>query len=328
MLEAGGVKALVGGNIGVPLSAQVGRSTPDTVHVIEASSFQLESADTIHPWIAVLLNLSPDHLDRYASVEEYANAKGRIFSRQDEDDWAVINADDPGALALARAGRGRPFLFSSEGTIDEGIVVLPGAIAHRHGGRDEPIIPREAVRLIGRHLLADVAAAAAVARLSGVSAEAMTSAVRSFTGLEHALEPVADIRGVRFVNDSKATNVASARQAIESFGERLVVIVGGRYKGGDFRDLRAPLASRAGSVVAIGETRPVVRAALEDAVPVYEARTMAEAVQRAFACAQPGGVVLLAPACSSFDMFADYADRGQAFRREVARLAREVSREQ
>ena len=320
MLEAGGLTPMVGGNIGVPLSAQVPSSTPETIHVVEVSSFQLETIDTFHPWIAVLLNISPDHLDRHATIDEYASAKAQIFRNQDERDWAVINADDPEALRLARAGRARRFHFSATASIEEGVLLLPDMVAYRHAGRDEPLIPLEAVKLIGRHLLADVAAAAAVAKLSGVSGEDMTRAVESFTGLEHVLEPVAEVQGVRFVNDSKATNVEATLRAIESFGDGLVVIVGGRYKGGDFSRLREPLTSRGATAVAIGEAKSIVRQALEPAVPVRDADSMADAVRQAFECAQPGGTVLLAPACSSFDMFVDYADRGRAFKREVARL--------
>lgn len=320
MLDAGGIRTLVGGNIGVPLSAQVAASTSDTIHVVEVSSFQLETIQTFHPWIAVLLNFSPDHLDRHASVEKYAGAKARVFENQDERDWVVINADDPEALALARAARGRRLQFSANASVQEGVVLLPGAVTYRHAGQDEPLVPLSAVKLIGRHLLADVAAAAAVAKLSGVSSADMTRAVESFRGLEHALEPVAEVRGVRFVNDSKATNVEAALRAIESFGEGLVVILGGRYKGGDFAQLQAPLASREAKVIAIGEARPLVREALEPAVPVTDAASMADAVGQAFERARPHGTVLLAPACSSFDMFVDYAERGRAFKQAVEEL--------
>ena len=323
MLDAGRIRTLVGGNIGVPLSAQVATSTMDTIHVVEVSSFQLETIQTFHPWIAVLLNFSPDHLDRHASVEEYASAKARIFENQDERDWVVINADDPQALALARDARGRRLPFSANPAMNDGVVLLPGAVTYRHRGQDEPLVPLSAVRLIGRHLLADVAAAAAVAKLSGVSSADMTRAVESFHGIEHALELVANVRGVQFVNDSKATNIESAVRAIESFGEGLVVILGGRYKGGDFRQLRAPLVSRAAKVIAIGEARPLVRETLGSFVPISEATSMAEAVRQAHEQAQPHGTVLLAPACSSFDMFVDYADRGRAFKREVALLEAE-----
>jgi UDP-N-acetylmuramoylalanine--D-glutamate ligase len=324
MLEAGGVAALVGGNIGVPLSAQVAASTPETVHVVEVSSFQLETVDTFHPWIAVLLNISPDHLDRHASVDEYASAKARVFQNQTDQDWAVINADDPHALALARSGRARRLHFSVDTPVDEGVFVQARTVTYRHAGRDEPLIPLSAIALKGRHLLADVAAAAAVAKLAGVPAAAMTRAVESFEGLEHVLEQAGAVGSVRFVNDSKATNIAAARLAIESFGPGLVVILGGRHKGGDFRALRAPLVARGARVVAIGEARPLIHAALAPEVPVMTAGSMAEAVRQAFACVErEGGTVLLAPACASLDMFEDYADRGRAFKQAVVDLRTE-----
>ena len=239
MLEAGGYRVLVGGNIGNALSAQVEDSTEDTIHVIEASSFQLESAETFAPWIAVLLNFSPDHLDRHASVEEYAAAKARVFEHQEPDGWAVLNADDQASLALASAVRAQRLLFSLHGSIADGIVTSATHIVRRAEGVERPLVPLRSIRLLGPHLVADVLAAAAIAWLAGVTPEAMTRAVEGFTGLEHALEPVTEIGGVRFVNDSKATNVEAARRAIESFGAGLVAIMGGRFKGGDFTDLVA-----------------------------------------------------------------------------------------
>jgi UDP-N-acetylmuramoylalanine--D-glutamate ligase len=330
MLEAGGHRVLVGGNIGHALSAQVDDSTEDTIHVIEASSFQLEASDTFHPWIAVLLNFSPDHLDRHASVEEYAEAKTRIFAHQGGDDWAVLNADDPAALAMARAARARRLLFSLKGELTDGIVLDGDTIVRRHGGEREPLVPLSAIRLIGPHLVADVLAAAAVAWLAGIDSEAMTRAVEGFSGLEHALEPVAEIGGVRFVNDSKATNIEAAKRAIESFDRGVVVILGGRFKGGDFRDLIEPLEVRGATVVSIGESRPLIAEALGGRVTVHPANDMSAAVRTAFASASPGQTVVLAPACASFDMFRDYAERGEAFKREVRRLQEEwnVMREQ
>jgi UDP-N-acetylmuramoylalanine--D-glutamate ligase len=325
MFEAGGLKALVGGNIGTPLSSQVTDSTPETFHIVEISSFQLETAETFHPWIAVLLNVSPDHLDRHESVDAYAAAKAKIFSNQTETDWAVVNADDPQTLALARQGRARKVYFSLEGGIDEGIVIASDAIRRIHHGTDTPLVPLSSIRLIGRHLLADVMAAAAVASLAGVSRDAMVRAVESFTGLEHALESVAIIRGVRFVNDSKATNIEAAKRAIESFDVGLVVIMGGRFKGGDFRLLREPLAARKANVVAIGEATPLIEEAFDGVVPVHTAASLPSAVRRAFELAQNDGTVVLAPACSSFDMFRDYVERGQTFKKEVMKLAEEAN---
>ena len=303
MFAEGGRRALVGGNIGTPLSAQVAASTPETYHIVEVSSFQLETTETFHPWIAVLLNLSSDHLDRHGSMEAYGLAKAKIFANQTPEDWAVINADDPQTLELARAGRARQVLFSAR----------------------TPLVPLASIRLIGRHLVADVMAAAAVAGIAGIDREAMVRAVEGFTGLEHALEPVSAIRGVRFINDSKATNIEAAKMAIEAFDRNVVVILGGRFKSGDFRVLREPLKSRGAAVVAIGEATPLIQEALGETVPVHPAKSLAEAVRRGFELATPSGTVLLAPACASFDMFLDYAERGRVFKTEVKKLAEELT---
>jgi len=321
MLEAAGFKVTVGGNIGAPLSAQVSESTPDTLHVVETSSFQLEQIDTFHPWIAVMLNFSPDHLDRHPTVDAYGAAKARIFENQNARDFAVINADDPTVLELARRGRATARLFARSGSIARGTVVEDGWIVDRRPDLAARLVPLEAIHLLGPHLVNDVMAAATVGAIAGAAPEAMTAAVDAFRGLEHAMELVGEVDGVRFVNDSKATNVESALRSIESFERDLVPIIGGKFKGGDLRLLREPLRARAKAVVAIGEARPLVREALADVIEVLEADTFAEAVDRAFALAKPAGVVLLAPACASFDMFRDYAERGRRFKDEVKRIA-------
>ena len=330
MLEAGGHKVLVGGNIGHALSAQVEESTDDTIHVVETSSFQLETTDTFHPWVAVLLNFSPDHLDRHASVAEYAAAKARIFARQTSADWAVVNADDPAAFALAANAQARPLLFSMRSDLPEGVLIDGSWVIRREPSGDHALVPLTSVRLLGRHLLADVVAACAVAGIAGVDGPAMVTAVETFTGLEHALEPVAEVGGVRFVNDSKATNIEAARRAIEAFDTGLVVIMGGRFKGGDFRDLAPSLTSRNAKVVAIGEARPLIHEALPPHVSVIDAVDMRDAVKKAFAVAPPRGAVVLAPACARFVIFRDYSERGRVFKKEIAKLASEwkVTREQ
>jgi UDP-N-acetylmuramoylalanine--D-glutamate ligase len=320
MLEAAGRKTLVGGNIGTPLSAQVDQSTSDTIHVVETSSFQLETTTTFHPWIAVWLNFATDHLDRHPTVDAYAAAKARIFANQDHNDWAVLNADDPEVVRRARGTSARQVLFSLAGVVDNGFVVDGAAIVHRTGTDVERLIPVAAVELTGRHMLNNVLAAAAATYLAGVRPHAMLAALRGFHGLPHVMEPVGEIGSVRFVNDSKATNVEAARRSIESFDGGVVAIIGGRYKGGDFGDLRGALASRGRAVVAIGEAAERVRAAVEGTVPVIDATSMAEAVLRGFEAAATDGVVLLAPACSSFDWFRDYAERGEVFKEEVRRL--------
>jgi UDP-N-acetylmuramoylalanine--D-glutamate ligase len=321
MLEASGKRVMVGGNIGYPVSAQVEASTADTVHVIETSSFQLETTETFRPWIAALLNFSPDHLDRHKDEAEYAAAKMRIFENQRADDWAVVNADSVEARRMTTNVRARTMSYGvDDATAD--VHVGRGFVWQRTSEGDIPLLPLAAVQLHGRHMLSNVVAATTISHLAGATGAALAKALDGFRGLEHVMELVATKEGVRFVNDSKATNVDAAARSIESF-EHVVAIIGGKYKGGDFADLAAPLRAHGRAVVAIGEARAMVRDALKDVVPVVEAETLRDAVRKAFDLAGPDGVVLLAPACSSFDMFADYADRGRQFKGEVRRLVSE-----
>jgi UDP-N-acetylmuramoylalanine--D-glutamate ligase len=324
MLTAAGRRVLVGGNIGVPLSAQVEASTAETLHVVETSSFQLETTTTFRPWIGVWLNFADDHLDRHPSVESYASAKARIFANQAADDWALINADDPVVTARSAGASARRVLFALSGRIADGFVVDGEWIVKRAAAGAERLVPVAAVELTGRHMLNNVLAATAAASIAGATPQAMTDALRGFRGLEHVMEPAGEIRGVRFINDSKATNVEAARRSIESFPGGVVAIIGGRFKGGDLRQLREPLSDGGRAVVAIGEAAPLVREALSGVVPVVEAASMRDAVERGYEAATPDGVVLLAPACASFDWFRDYAERGNAFKEEVSRLKSKV----
>jgi len=320
MAAAAGHHTLVGGNIGVPLSDQVEQSTPETIHVVEASSFQLETTTTFRPWIALWLNLAADHLDRHPNEESYAAAKARIFANQRSDDWAVINVDDRVVMQHAAATSARRVLFSPSRLIAEGFAVDGEWIVRRTSTAVERLVPVSAVELTGRHMLGNVVAAVATASTAGIAPQAMVEGLRGFRGLEHAMEPAGDVGGVRFVNDSKATNVEAARRSIESFEGGVVALIGGRFKGGDLHDLAGPLSERGRAVIAIGESAPLVREALASTVPVIDAASMHEAVERAYDLARPDGVVLLAPACASFDWFRDYAERGRVFKEEVARL--------
>ena len=321
MLEAAGKRVLVGGNIGHPVSAQVDASTADTVHVIEASSFQLETTDRFRPWIAALLNFSPDHLDRHPDQASYGAAKLRIFANQGSQDWAVVNADSPEAIEMTQNVRARVVTFGVEEPAD--VHVGRGFVWHRTSEGDIPLLPVAASHLQGRHMLSNVAAATAISHLAGASGASLARALEGFHGLEHVMELVATRGGVRFVNDSKATNIDAAAKSIESF-DKVVAIIGGKFKGGDLADLAEPLRAHGRAVVAIGEARPMVTAALKNVVPLVEADSLAEAVRKAWDLAVPDGVVLLAPACSSFDMFADYAERGRKFKEEVRRLISEA----
>jgi UDP-N-acetylmuramoylalanine--D-glutamate ligase len=324
MLAAAGRRVLVGGNIGYPVSAQVEASTTDTVHVIEASSFQLEATETFRPWIAALLNFSPDHLDRHPDEESYAAAKARIFANQQPHDWAVVNADNAAALAMAQT-RAQVVRYAVDHRDEAEIHAGRGFVWQRTSEGDVPLLPLAAVQLPGRHMLSNVVAATAISHLAGANEASLAQALDGFTGLEHVLEPVGRRGGVRFINDSKATNIDAAARSIESF-DKVVAIVGGKYKGGDFADLAAPLRAHGRAVVAIGEAGPMVTSALAGVVPVVAADDLADAVRRAWDLAVPDGVVLLAPACSSFDMFRNYAERGRQFKDAVAALAAEVER--
>jgi UDP-N-acetylmuramoylalanine--D-glutamate ligase len=320
MVAAAGHHTLVGGNIGVPLSDQVEQSTPETIHVVEASSFQLETTTTFRPWIALWLNLAADHLDRHPNEAAYAAAKARIFANQRSEDWAVINVDDAVVMQHASGTAARRVRFSPSRLIAEGFAVDGEWIVRRTSTAVERLVPVSAVELTGRHMLGNVVAAVATASTAGITPEAMVEGLRGFRGLEHAMEPAGAVGGVRFVNDSKATNVEAARRSIESFERGVVALIGGRFKGGDLRDLAGPLSKRGRAVIAIGESAALVRDALASTVPVIDAASMHEAVERAYDLARPDGVVLLAPACASFDWFRDYAERGRVFKEEVARL--------
>ena len=322
MLRAGGRDVRVCGNIGQPAIGCVEDSDAQTVFVIEASSFQLEGVRSLHPRVAVFLNLSDDHLDRHLSFDVYTTAKARIFLNQTAEDWAIINAGDPRLLALARAGRAQLLGFGDDARHAEDAAFFHEGLARlRHLGQEETLFARTAVSLPGAHLADDLLAAAAAARLMGASPGAIQRAVESFEGAEHVLEFVAEIDGVRYFNDSKATNVEAACKSLEAFDRPVIAIMGGRFKGGDLARLAQAARGRAKLVLAIGEAQAHFVDALSPAVTVVPCASLAAAVAHGRKAATAGDVVLLAPACASFDMFEDYAQRGHAFKQEVRRFA-------
>jgi UDP-N-acetylmuramoylalanine--D-glutamate ligase len=326
VLREAGLDVRVGGNIGAPLIGLVEGSTEATIFAVEVSSFQLEGTRDFHPEVAVWLNLSPDHLDRHPSLDAYVAAKAQVFARQEETDWAVVNADDPVVLEQARRARARllPLRLTGQPLAEgDGAFFRDGAAWMRRDDREERLFSRSDVRVPGQHLAGDLLAAAAAGRLLGASRDDVARGIAAFRGVEHVLEHVATIDGVAFYNDSKATNVAAAVRSIEAFDGRVLVILGGRYKGGDFALLAPRLRARGSRVLAIGEARDRLRAALAPEVSVDECGSLGEAVERARALAEPGDTVLLAPACSSFDMFRDYAERGRRFKEEVQKLTDE-----
>ena len=319
ILAGAGIPTLVGGNIGVPLLSLVESSTDSSVTVAEISSFQLESIEKFRPEIGVLLNLTPDHLDRHASFEEYAATKVRLFENQLERDIAVLNADDP-EVTRRMPARPQVFWFSRQKQVAQGAYLRDGQIVFRNDGSEVALGRRDEIPLRGEHNVENVLAACAAAYLAGATPAAIATGVKTFRGVEHRLEFVAEVAGVKFYNDSKATNVDAALKAIEAFPGPLIVILGGKDKGSPYTPLKEPLRERARMVLVIGAAAEKIAADLGDAVVVENARTLERAIQIASDRARPGDVVLLAPACSSFDQFENYEHRGRAFKELVGKL--------
>lgn len=311
---------LVAGNIGTPLSAHALAFPADGIVVAEVSSFQLETAELFHPRVAAVLNLAPDHLDRHGSFARYTEIKARIFANQTEADCAVLNADDPPTARLAERVRGQVVWFSRRRTVPHGVFCEDGWIVARLNGHLEAICPVGEVPLRGAHNLENVLAAAACSLWTGIAPEPLRRAIALFRGVEHRIEWVRDLGGVAYYNDSKGTNVASAVRALESFGEPVILIAGGRGKGQDFAPLGAAARGRVRRAILLGEDREAVRRGLGPEIPAAAAGSMEEAVRLARAAARPGDVVLLSPACASFDMFENFEHRGAAFKRAVQAL--------
>ena len=313
---------LVAGNIGTPLAASALRFARDGLVVAEVSSFQLETIETFHPRVAAVLNVTPDHLDRHGSFEAYVDAKARIFLNQDPSDCAVLNADDPAAAGLAARTRARVLWFSRRRALEPGVFVRDGWVAAKLNGHVEAICPLAEMQLRGQHNVENVLAATVCALWLGLGAAAIRRGIGRFRAVEHRIEFVRDLRGVQFFNDSKGTNVASTIKALESFDERVVLIAGGKGKGQDFAPLAETARGRVVHAVVIGEDGPKIAAALTAVgIPVSAAPTMQAAIDGARAQAGHGGVVLLSPACASFDMFDNYEHRGDVFKKLVGALS-------
>jgi UDP-N-acetylmuramoylalanine--D-glutamate ligase len=306
-----GYHTFVGGNIGTPLIEMVeSHDLPDQV-VAEISSFQLEWITSFRPTCAALLNLSEDHLDRYPSYQAYIDAKLRIFENQTEDDFAVVNADDPLVREQTRNLKAHLFPFSRLVELDEGIFFRDGVITYRHNGREE-CFPTAAIRLQGVHNLENIMAALACALLLGCRPDESFETVLCFEALHHRMEFVREVNGVRYYEDSKATNVGSVEKALESF-DNITLIAGGKDKGGAYAPLAPLVAERVSHLVLIGEAAERMQAELGALTDTRRATSLEEAVQLAAGITQPGGTVLMSPACSSFDMFRDYEERAQRY---------------
>jgi UDP-N-acetylmuramoylalanine--D-glutamate ligase len=327
ILTAGGLPTLVGGNIGTPAISLAGRARPETVIVLEVSSFQLETIKTFRPRIAVVLNVTPDHLDRHKTLEVYVDAKARIFENQGPEDFAVLNADDPTCVTMAARTRAQVFWFSRQKEVAQGAWVRDGNILFREGTQQREVMQVSEIPLKGAHNLENVLAAACAGVLMGCEPEKIRQAVRDFKAVEHRLEFVATIRGVDYYNDSKATNVDATIKALESFPANIHLILGGKDKGSDYSVLNELLRQRVKRVYTIGAAAAKIESQIKS-VEIVHAETLESALRKANAIAEVGDVVLLAPACASFDQFKSYEHRGRVFKEIVQELAVEAEQAQ
>lgn len=319
LLETAGIPVQVGGNIGTPLAEMVATSRDDQWNVLELSSFQLETTETLHVRIAVALNLTPDHLDRHGDMERYAAAKARIFRNQTADDYAVLNAENETTVEYASLTPAQIRWFHAGAPVHPGVWCESGNLV----AYGEPFLNAGDISLRGRHNVENILAAACAAQLAGASLTAIAAGVRSFPGVEHRIEFVRTLDGVTYYNDSKATNVDATIKALESFEGGLWVILGGKDKNSDYTTLRALLHSRAKAALLIGAAADKIESHLRGCVPVERCGDLRTAILLARAGAQPGDTVLLAPACASFDQFTGYEQRGRVFKEIVNSLGEE-----
>ncbi len=319
IFRASGEPTQVGGNIGVPVISLVAESSERGWNVLEVSSFQLETAEHFHPKIALILNITPDHLDRHGNLENYIAAKERIFANQTAEDFLVLNAENPETQQAAARARSKVFWFSASRAVRQGTFVYQNAIVWRADEQSalEPILPVSEIPLKGGHNVENVLAAVCAAKLAGISAEVIRKSVASFRAVEHRLEFVAKIGGVEFYNDSKATNVDATMKAIAAFPGGIHLILGGKDKDSDYTLLIPLLQERVRAVYTIGTAAEKIERQIAGATKIVPCRTLESAIDQAAAQAQAGEIVLLAPACSSFDQFENYEHRGRSFKQLV-----------
>lgn len=326
ILKEGGLPSYLAGNIGTPLISFAEESQTDHIYVTEISSFQLEHIEKFRVPFAVLLNVSPDHLDWHPSFPEYFEAKKKIISFQKANDTALLNRDDPLVWNLQAVTKSKVYAFSQKKKVAPGCY-LDGEWIVISDTKETKLMKISEIPLLGAHNQENVMASALIGYLFGLPIDRLRESIRSFKGLKHRLEKVTVLDGVYFYNDSKATNVDAALKSILSFSERIVLILGGRDKGGDFSKLKETVRQRAKKIILIGEAKEKIKEALKNTIPMNEASSLVEAVRMSFSEAQAGDVVLLAPGCTSFDMFDNFEERGDVFKKEVFHLKKEVEKE-
>jgi UDP-N-acetylmuramoylalanine--D-glutamate ligase len=326
ILEEGGLKAYLAGNIGTPLISFVDNSQDDHIYVTEISSFQLEHTEEFRVSVSVLLNISPDHLDWHPSFADYYEAKKKLIVFQRENDIAILNRDDPLVWALKEEGKHQVYAFSRKEKVYPGCF-LNGDWIVLSNKKDEKLIRTSLIPLLGIHNQENIMASALVGHILGIPPSRIKEPIKSFRGLAHRLEKITSIRGVDFYDDSKATNVDATSKSIQSFERNIILILGGRDKGGDFKKLRKPVKENVKMIILLGEAKEKIRTALKGIVPLETVSSLGEAVSLGYSRAKPQEVVLLAPACTSFDMFQNFEERGKVFKHEVLALEKKLGKE-
>ncbi len=328
VLRGAGIPGGTGGNLDVPLADLLSLDRPGAWHAVELSSFQLETIDRFRAAIAVVVNLSPDHLDRYPSYRDYARAKARLLETQDTADAAILNADDPESRFFDPFVRGRELRFSTRDEVPRGAFVRDGRIVLRTEHGEDDVAAVDEIPVPGEHNVANALAAALACRLVGCSPGAIARGLRGYRALPHRLAHLATVAGVKFYDDSKATNLDSAARAVRSFPPGTIhLVLGGKDKGGDWAAFRDVVRGRVARVLLVGKAAPAIRAGLGDTVPLEDCGTVERAVAAGFAGAAPGDVVLLSPGCASFDQYRNFEERGRDFARAVAALAEREGRD-
>jgi UDP-N-acetylmuramoylalanine--D-glutamate ligase len=320
IVASSGRPTVVGGNIGTPAISLVEGATPETTMVLEISSFQLETIESFHPKVAVVLNVTPDHLDRHGTFRAYADAKARIFENQQPTDFAVLNADDSTCAELGAKVKSQVFWFSRKREVEQGAFVRDGSIYFRSSAGEQEVIPVSEIALKGAHNVENVLAAVAVGMLAGSTSAQIRQTVQGFKAVEHRIEYLATIKGVEYYNDSKATNVDATIKALESFPANIHLILGGKDKGSDYTVLTKLLRERVKHVYTIGAAAEKIESQIKGSTDIVRAGTLESAVSLAATNAGAGDIVLLAPACASFDQFENYQHRGRAFKESVGKL--------
>jgi len=326
IFKGAGFHTLVAGNIGIPLVEEVEKYSAGDLIVAEVSSFQLETIVSFKPRIGMILNITPDHLDRHLTMENYTMTKARIFANQSPQEYSILNFDDPRTKNLAAVCPGTVIFFSRTHTLQQGVFVQDNRIVVRWEEKLFSVLPVEELRIPGAHNLENVLAAVACGWAQGIGADVLARVLRDFTGVAHRLEFVAEIEGVRYINDSKGTNPDASIKALQAYKEPVVLIAGGRNKGSDFTTLARLIKEKVRAIVLLGESAGEIERAVRAAggTGIFRSRELKEAVLLARQAACPGDVVLLSPACASWDMFRNYEQRGNLFKQVVLEL-KEVS---